>query len=105
MGGPDCDLKNVCASDSDDSDKLRSLQGSEDERRSKRSLNIISQEGDIPLINLELGQEFSNPNEFRNYIRTESFVKKYNLEWKKNVGNRIRVICADDKCEWKCFGS
>ena len=79
------------------------MQGLDDKRMSKRPPKIVRKESDRPVI--ELGHEFSNPNKFRNYIRTESILKRYNLEWKKNESNRIRVACANDKCGWKCFGS
>ena len=47
-GGPDSDPKNDWVSDFDDSDDIRSLKGSDDERKSKMPPTIDRQEGDIP---------------------------------------------------------
>ena len=40
-GGPRCDPKNDLVSNSNDSDNLRSLEGSDDERMSKRPPTIV----------------------------------------------------------------
>ena len=40
--------------------ELESLQGSDDERRSKMPPKTVRQQGDRPVIDLELGHEFSN---------------------------------------------
>ena len=73
--------------------------------RVKRPPTIVRQEGNMPQILLELGHDFSNPNEFRDYIRIETILKGYDLSWKKNEGNKIRLACANEKCEWRCFVS
>ena len=103
--GSECDPKNNWVCDSDDSDDLKILERFDDERKSKRSLTIIRQEGNKPQILLDLGQEFPIPNEFRDYIKTKTILKEYDLSRKKNEGNRIRLACANEKYGLKCFGS
>jgi len=48
-------------------------------------------EGEQPQLNLELGQGFSSPAEFKEYLRTESIMNGHNLDWKKTEGCRIMV--------------
>ncbi|KAM7522881.1 hypothetical protein LguiA_012783 [Lonicera macranthoides] len=47
--------------------------------------------------------ELNTMKEFRNYIRTYAILKKFVWEYMKNDGDRARLKCHDEECNWICY--
>ncbi|KAL5551362.1 hypothetical protein UlMin_001538 [Ulmus minor] len=96
--------------DVDDSDELRSLDGSdgEDDTKGKwvkKRYPEFNPRTDLKDPSFKLGMIFDSVDTFRKAFRAHSVKHKRDVKFKVNDRDRVRAVCNSDGCEWMVFAS